>query len=107
MGGSKKLRLSQLEKRQEKESKKEKAERTKSEKKIGEILREDDEKIFVKLKELKVLTPYVVFSQTGLKMGEAKRLLKRLEERSLVRQVNSSNRTPVYTLIQNGLNTDN
>jgi ribosomal protein S25 len=100
MGGSKKLRLSQLEKRQEKESKKDKAERAKNEKKIGEVLREDDEKILEKLKGVKVLTPYVVFSQTGLKMGEAKRFLKRLEERSIVKQVNDNNRIPVYKFTQ-------
>lgn len=100
MGGSKKLRLSQLEKRQEKEGKKDKAERAKIEKKIGEILGEDDEKILEKLKGVKVLTPYVVFSHTGLKMGEAKRLLKRLEERSLVKQINDNNRIPVYKFTQ-------
>ncbi|MBO3842615.1 MAG: hypothetical protein FGF48_09430 [Candidatus Brockarchaeota archaeon] len=100
MGGSKKLRLSQLEKRQEKEGKKDKAERAKIEKKIGEVMREDDEKIFEKLKGVKVLTPYVVFSQTGLKMGEAKRFLKRLEERSLVKQVNDDSRIPIYKFTQ-------
>jgi|YelNatPaOPRAMG01_1025707.scaffolds.fasta_scaffold144299_2 ribosomal protein S25 len=100
MGGSKKLRLSQLEKRQEKEGKKEKAERAKIEKKIGEVMREDDEKILEKLKGVKVLTPYVVFSQTGLKMGEAKRFLKRLEERSLVKQVNDNSRIPIYKFTQ-------
>lgn len=100
MGGSKKLRLSQLEKRQEKEGKKDKAERAKIEKKIGEVMREDDEKILEKLKGVKVLTPYVVFSQTGLKMGEAKRFLKRLEERSLVKQVNDNSRIPIYKFIQ-------
>ncbi|MEM2940721.1 MAG: hypothetical protein QW304_04105 [Thermoproteota archaeon] len=100
MGGSKKLRLSQLEKRQEKEGKKDKAERAKIEKKIGEVMREDDEKILDKLKGVKVLTPYVVFSQTGLKMGEAKRFLKRLEERSLVKQVNDNSRIPIYKFTQ-------
>ncbi|MBO3755051.1 MAG: hypothetical protein FGF53_09305, partial [Candidatus Brockarchaeota archaeon] len=76
------------------------AERAKIEKKIGEVMREDDEKIFEKLKGVKVLTPYVVFSQTGLKMGEAKRFLKRLEERSLVKQVNDDSRIPIYKFTQ-------
>lgn len=100
MGGSKKLRLSQLEKRQKEESKKEKAERLKSEKKVGEILRDEDDKMLEKLKSVKVLTPYVVFSQTGLKMGEAKRLLKRLEERGLVKRVAGNSSVPVYTFPQ-------
>lgn len=100
MGGSKKLRLSQLERRQEKEGKKEKVERPKIEKRVGEILTEEDEKIFEKVKGTMVLTPYVVFSQTGLKMGEAKRFLKRLEEKGLVRRVNSDNRVPIYVSVQ-------
>lgn len=99
MGGSKKLRLSQLEKRQKEESKREKAERLKSEK-IGEILRDEDDKIFEKLKGVKVLTPYVVFNQTGLKMSEAKRLLKRLEERGLVKKIGGNSSVPVYATIQ-------
>ncbi|MEM2930263.1 MAG: hypothetical protein QW797_05330 [Thermoproteota archaeon] len=100
MGGSKKLRLSQLEKRQKEESKKEKAERLKNEKKIGEIPRDEDDKIFEKLKGVKVLTPYVVFNQTGLKLSEAKRLLKRLEERGLVKRVTGNSAVPVYAPVQ-------
>jgi ribosomal protein S25 len=101
MGGTKKLRLSQLEKRQEKEKlKKEGGAKPKSERKTGEVLNEADEKVLEKLKGLKVLTPYVVFTQTGLRMGEAKRLLKRLEEKGLLRRVAEENRLPLYTLTQ-------
>ncbi|MDW8034644.1 MAG: hypothetical protein RMI79_06925 [Nitrososphaerota archaeon] len=102
MGGSKKLRLSQLEKRQEKEKlkKKEGGEKTRAEKKTGEVLSETDEKILEKLKGLKVITPYVVFTQTGLRLGEAKRLLKRLEEKGLLKRVIEENRLPLYTHVQ-------
>lgn len=100
MGGSKKLRLSQLEKRQKEKSKKDKADRLKSEKKVGEILSDEDDEIFGKLKGIKVLTPYVVFSQTGLKMSEAKRLLKRLEEKGLVKRVAGNSGIPIYTSVQ-------
>ncbi|MGQ9478861.1 MAG: hypothetical protein ACUVQ0_02420 [Thermoproteota archaeon] len=96
MGGSKKLRLSQLEKRQQKErEEKAKAERSKSERKVGEVTLQE-ERIFEKLKGSRVITPYIVFSQTGLKMGEAKRLLKHLEERGLLRRANVENRVPIY-----------
>ncbi|MBO3839783.1 MAG: hypothetical protein QXN75_05685 [Thermoproteota archaeon] len=99
MGGTKKLRLSQLEKRQEREKlKKEGGTKPKSERKTGEVLNEADEKVFEKLKGLKVLTPYVVFTQTGLRMGEAKRLLKRLEEKGLLKRVTEENRLLLYTL---------
>jgi len=102
MGGSKKLRLSQLEKRQqEKEkSKKEGVEKTRIEKRVGEVLSESDEKVLERLKGLRVITPYVVFTQTGLRIGEAKRLLKRLEEKGLVKRVNEENRLPLYTHVQ-------
>lgn len=99
MGGTKKLRLSQLEKRQEKEkAKKEKgSEKVKIDKRVGEVLSDIDEKVLEKLKGFKVITPYVVFTQTGLRLGEAKRLLKRLEEKGLLKRVNEENRLPLYT----------
>lgn len=99
MGGTKKLRLSQMEKRQEREkAKKEKgSEKVRIEKKVGEVLSDVDEKILEKLKGLKVITPYIVFTQTGLRLGEAKRLLKRLEEKGLLKRVNEENRVPLYT----------
>lgn len=99
MGGSKKLRLSQIEKRQEREkAKKEKGgEKMKIEKRVGEVLSEVDEKVLEKLKGLRVITPYVVFTQTGLRLGEAKRLLKCLEERGLLKRVNEENRLLLYT----------
>jgi ribosomal protein S25 len=98
MGGTKKLRLSQLEKRQAKNKEtKEKGEKPKGEKKAGEVLSEAEEKVLEKLKGLRVLTPYVVFSQTGLKMGEARRLLQRLEEKGFLKQVSEENRVPIYT----------
>ncbi|MEM3712561.1 MAG: hypothetical protein QXR97_03380 [Thermoproteota archaeon] len=100
MGGSKKLRLSQLEKRQEKEKIKKKEGGEKIEKKTGEVLSDAEEKILEKLKGLKVITPYVVFTQTGLRLGEAKRLLKRLEEKGLLKKVNEENRLPLYTHTQ-------
>ncbi|MEM1557636.1 MAG: hypothetical protein QXT26_01500 [Thermoproteota archaeon] len=101
MGGSKKLRLSQLEKRQERERlKKEGSEKSRSEKKTGDVFNETDEKFLERIKGLKVLTPYAVFTQTGLKIGEAKRLLKRLEEKGLLKRVNEENRLPLYTFAQ-------
>jgi len=101
MGGSKKLRLSQLEKRQERDkTKKEGGERPRGEKKTGEVFNEADEKVLEKLRGLKVLTPYVVFTQTGLRIGEAKRLLKRLEEKGFLKRVNEENRLPLYVQAQ-------
>ncbi len=102
MGGKGKKSIKQLEKEQLRKQKQEK--KTKETK---EVKRESKTTIAIvdsslmgrvkaELKNFKYLSPWVIASQFSVKMGEAKRLLRRLENEGIIELVAHDSRNPIY-----------
>ncbi len=53
-------------------------------------------RVKAELKNFKYLSPWVISSQFSVKMGEAKRLLKRLESEGAVELIAHDDRNPIY-----------
>jgi len=102
MGGKKKPTISQLEKRAKKEQEKaQKQEAPRSKPKItltseGHLTRASIDSIHAEIVKLPYVTPYVLHSEYGLKISEAKRVLRALEERGLLRLVDANRRVRIY-----------
>jgi len=103
MGGKGKKSIKQLEKeqlktqmKQEKKAKEVKETRKESKTTIAIVNSSLMGKVKAELKNFKYLSPWVIASQFNVKMGEAKRLLKRLENDGIVELVTHDNRNPIY-----------
>jgi small subunit ribosomal protein S25e len=104
MGGKTKKSITAMEKQQklremkEKKVKEEKREE-KKEKKISSPLLplEVVKQLENELNNIKCLTPYVLASKFGLKIGVAKSVLKELESRGVLKCVARGSRISVYT----------
>ena len=104
MGGKTKKSITAMEKQQklremkEKKVKEEKKEE-KKEKKISSPLLplEVVKQLENELNNIKCITPYVIASRFGLKMGVAKIVLKELESRGILKCVARGSRISVYT----------
>ena len=104
MGGKTKKPISAMEKQQklremkEKKVKEEKKEERK-EKKISSPLipLEVVKQLENELNSMKCITPYVLASKFGLKIGVAKSVLKELENRGILRCIARSSRISIYT----------
>jgi len=105
MGGKTKKSITAMEKQQklremkEKKVKEEKKEKEKKEKKISSPLLplEVVKQLENELNNIKCITPYVIASRFGLKMGVAKIVLKELESRGILKCVARGSRISVYT----------
>ncbi|MEM3832262.1 MAG: hypothetical protein QW128_01500 [Thermoprotei archaeon] len=102
MGGKGKKSIKQLEKEQLKQQMKEKKSKevkeTKRESKTTTAIVDTSlmGRVKAELKNFKYLSPWVISSQFSVKMGEAKRLLKRLESEGIVELVAHDDRNPIY-----------
>jgi small subunit ribosomal protein S25e len=104
MGGKTKKSITAMEKQQklremkEKKAKEEKKEE-KKEKKISSPLLplEVVKQLENELNNIKCLTPYVLASKFGLKIGVAKNVLKELESRGILKCVARGSRISIYT----------
>lgn len=102
MGGKKKPTISQLEKRVKKEQEKtSKQEAGKSKPKVtfsneGRVTQASLDAIFREISRAPYITPYILHSQYGLKISEAKRVLRALEEQGLLRLVSGNRRVRIY-----------
>lgn len=103
MGGKGKKSIKQLEKeqlkaqrKQEKKAKETKETKRESKATIAIVDTSLIGKVKTELKNFKYLSPWVIASQFNVKMGEAKRLLKRLENEGIVELVAPDNRNPIY-----------
>lgn len=102
MGGKKRPTISQLEKRVRKEQEKtQKQEGGRAKPKVtltgeGRLTQASIDAIFKEVSRLPYITPFIVHSQYGLKISEAKRVLKAMEEQGLVRLVGASRRVKIY-----------
>jgi len=107
MGGKTKKSITAMEKQQklremkEKKAKEEKKEE-KKEKKISSPLLplEVVKQLENELNNIKCLTPYVLASKFGLKMGVAKSVLRELESRGILRCTARGSRISVYTPVK-------
>jgi len=107
MGGKTKKSITAMEKQQklremkEKKAKEEKKEE-KKEKKISSPLLplEVVKQLENELNNIKCLTPYVLASKFGLKMGVAKSVLRELESRGILRCAARGSRISVYTPVK-------
>ena len=102
MGGAKKKNISQMEKAQSLQEKKEQVKKSKSKNAIETKRRGidmpniNDQKFISELSKLKVMTPYAISSQFNLKIGIAKDLLRELERKKIVRNVEGNARIKIY-----------
>lgn len=100
MGGRKKPSISQLEKRARKESKGGKKEdKKKVEMELdarGELTQVSVDHIIKDIKKMKYITPYVLASRFGIKISRAKKVLRDLESRGVVRAYDKNHRVPIY-----------
>jgi len=104
MGGKTKKSITAMEKQQklremkEKKVKEEKKEEKKEKKVSSPLLPlEVVKQLENELNNIKCITPYVLASKFGLKMGVAKSVLKELESRGILRCVARGSRISVYT----------
>lgn len=102
MGGKKKPTISQLEKKAKKEQEKaSKQEAPRSKPKItlsneGRVTQASLDAIFKEISKASYITPYLLHSQYGLKISEAKRVLRALEEQGLLKLVSGNRRVRIY-----------
>ncbi|MGB9728390.1 MAG: hypothetical protein ACP5GU_00710 [Thermoprotei archaeon] len=103
MGGKGKKSIKQLEKEQlkeqmKKEKKAKEVKETKKESKTTTAIVDTSlmGRVKAELKNFKYLSPWVISSQFSVKMGEAKRLLKRLESEGAVELIAHDDRNPIY-----------
>jgi len=104
MGGAKKLSLAQTEKRQQTQSREQEKKpastkpKTVAEKKMGSIDIPDltEKELMAELSKMKAITPYQVASRYNVKLGVAKNLLSRMEQRGYIKMVSRNANVKIY-----------
>lgn len=99
MGGKKRLTLKQMERMQKRKGeKKEGKSGGPAQKKPAGIIPPNprSEKVIGELKKMKALTPYMVASRFDLRLSVAKSLLKKLEQRGVIKYVSGSDNLKIY-----------
>ena len=100
MGGKKKPTISQLEKRMKVLSKREKRRQSR----VREVKKERGlptlnipiNAIAKDVKKMKCITPYLVASKYGIKISLAKKVLRELAERNVIKLVDRNRRVDIY-----------
>jgi len=100
MGGKKKPTISQLEKRMKVLAKREK----KRQSRVKEVRRETGlptlsvpvDAIARDVKKMKCITPYLIATKYGIKISLAKKVLRELAERNVIRLVDRNRRVDIY-----------
>jgi ribosomal protein S25 len=101
LGGAKKPRLSQLEKKITK-SKEEESEKQpqKREKLVSDVIPPSIEELIEFARTQKYLTPFVVSEKFGIRLSIAKQVLNRLAEMRLVKLVSGNSKLRIFTPIE-------
>ncbi len=100
MGGGKKPSLAQIERSQKKEEEKKPKKRQEEQRqKVAPLPKSvDPSDLMDKIKSLGAITPQSVVSVTPMTVGDAKRLLRRMENEGLLTKISSFNGQPIYSL---------
>ncbi len=103
MGGAKKKSISKVEKAQEIQERKEgQSKRSKDKTAVEtkqrgiEIPNVNDIKFISELSKMNIITPYEISSQFNLKISTAKNLLKELERKNIIKNVEGNARVRIY-----------
>jgi small subunit ribosomal protein S25e len=104
MGGAKKLSLAQAEKLQVMQTGKQDKKpasakpKTVAEKKVGSLDLPDlkENELMAELSKMKAITPYQVASRYNVKLGVAKNLLSKMEQRGYIKMVSRNGNTKIY-----------
>jgi len=100
MGGKKKPTLSQLEKRMRVLSKRERKRQTR----VKEVRKESSlptltvpiDAIAKDVKKMRCITPYLIATKYGIKISLAKKVLRELSERNVIKLVDRNRRVDIY-----------
>ncbi len=100
MGGKKRPTISQLEKRARREqAAKQQEQRAKPKMSMtaeGKLSEGSLEAIYREVSGRPYVTPFLLHSEFGIKISEAKRVLRRLEEQGLIKLVGGNRRVSIY-----------
>ena len=104
MGGAKKLSLAQAEKQQGMQTGKQDKKpastkpKTVAEKKVGSLDLPDlkENELMAELSKMKAITPYQVASRYNVKLGVAKNLLSKMEQRGYIKMVSRNGNMKIY-----------
>ncbi len=98
MGGTKKKPISKIEKRQLKEREKAKKKEEKVQKVVREFLVDDDlrKKIEKEIVKMPCITPSAIAMKYNIRISTAKRLLRELNSKGLIRLVDRSPNITIY-----------
>lgn len=104
MGGAKKLSLAQAEKQQGMQTDKQEKKpapgkpKTSAEKKVGSIDLPDlkENELMTELSKMKAITPYQVASRYNIKLGVAKNLLSKMEQRGFIKMISRNGNMKIY-----------
>jgi small subunit ribosomal protein S25e len=104
MGGAKKLSLAQAEKQQRMQTGKQEQKpssakpKAVADKKVSSIDLPDltEKELMAELSKMKAITPYQVASRYNVKLGVAKNLLDRMEQRGYVKMVSRNANLKIY-----------
>lgn len=102
MGGRKKPKLSQLDKRSKKEERKKRKEK-KFEMKLdagGGVSIESLDQILNEVKRLKYVTPYLLASKFSIKVSRAKKILRQLENEGILKYIDGNRRVRIYVPVK-------
>lgn len=100
MGGAKKPRISQLEKRLMKEKKEGEGEKQIKEKIAGDISMPPMEELLEFARSQKYLTPSVIAEKFGIKLSIARQALSRLLEARAIRLVSGNSKLRIYAPVE-------
>jgi small subunit ribosomal protein S25e len=107
MGGAKKRSLAQAEKQQsiqtEKQDKKPATAKPKTvaEKKVGsnDLPNLTENELMAELSKMRAITPYQVASKYSVKLGVAKNLLSKMEQRGYIKMVSRNGNVKIYSAL--------
>lgn len=100
MGGAKKPRLSQLEKKITKSKDEGEKQPQKREKPVSDVVSPSIEELIEFARTQKYLTPFVISEKFGIRLSIAKQALNSLAEMRLVRLVSGNSKLRIFTPIE-------
>ena len=100
MGGAKKPRLSQLEKKITKSKEEGEKQPQKREKLVSDVVSPSIEELIEFARTQRYLTPFVISEKFGIRLSIAKQTLNRLAEMKLVKLVSGNSKLRIFTPIE-------
>jgi len=97
MGGKKKPTISSLERKMRKMREKEREKKRRGrEEKMKLVKTTDINNIVREIKGLKYITPFLMYQKYGIKISEAKRMLRKFHEEGILTLYSGGRRVPIY-----------